>query len=69
MVNYLPIGGQGALLVSELVMTGLSDHLGVRLPFLLLHSAISITSLVILVIRPSNDQAYMAGWYMNSIGE
>ncbi|EXF80097.1 major facilitator superfamily transporter [Colletotrichum fioriniae PJ7] len=29
---------------------------------------INITSQIILIIRPSNQQAYMAGWYMNYIG-
>jgi ACS family pantothenate transporter-like MFS transporter len=35
---------------------------------LLLHSAINIISLIILIIRPSNQHTYMAGWYMNYIG-
>lgn len=38
MVNYLPIAGQAALLVVEVVYSGASDYLGQRLPFLLLHS-------------------------------
>ncbi|OLN97993.1 Pantothenate transporter FEN2 [Colletotrichum chlorophyti] len=68
MLNYLPIIGQAIQLVSELLFSGFSDYFGVRLPFLLLHSVINIASLVILTVRPSNQQAYMAGWYMNYIG-
>ncbi|GKT45393.1 pantothenate transporter FEN2 [Colletotrichum spaethianum] len=68
MINYLPIIGQAVQLVAELLFSGLSDYFGVRLPFLLLHSAINITSQIILIVRPSNQQAYMAGWYMNYIG-
>jgi sugar phosphate permease len=68
MLNYLPIIGQAIQLVAELLFSGFSDYFGVRLPFLLLHSAINITSLVILIIRPSNQHTYMAGWYMNYIG-
>ncbi|KAK1446836.1 major facilitator superfamily transporter [Colletotrichum cuscutae] len=68
MLNYLPIIGQAVQLVAELLFSGLSDYFGVRLPFLLLHSVINITSQIILIIRPSNQQAYMAGWYMNYIG-
>ncbi|KAL2879057.1 hypothetical protein SGCOL_005757 [Colletotrichum sp. CLE4] len=68
MLNYLPIIGQAVQLVAELLFSGLSDYFGVRLPFLLLHSVINITSQIILIIRPNNQQAYMAGWYMNYIG-
>ncbi|GJC78489.1 pantothenate transporter FEN2 [Colletotrichum liriopes] len=68
MVNYLPIIGQAVQLVAELLFSGLSDYFGVRLPFLLAHSVINITSQIILIVRPSNEQAYMAGWYMNYIG-
>ncbi|KAJ9133251.1 Major facilitator superfamily transporter [Pleurostoma richardsiae] len=68
MLNYLPIIGQAAQLAAELVFSGLSDLFGVRLPFLLLHSGINITSLIILIIRPSNEHTYMAGWYMNYLG-
>jgi hypothetical protein len=38
MLNYLPIVGQAIQLVAELLFSGFSDYLGVRLPFLLLHS-------------------------------
>lgn len=38
MLNYLPIAGQAVQLVAELLFSGFSDLLGVRLPFLLLHS-------------------------------
>ncbi|RDW72814.1 hypothetical protein BP6252_06721 [Coleophoma cylindrospora] len=68
MLNYLPIIGQAIQLVAELLFSSFSDYFGTRLPFLLLHSAINITSLIILVIRPSNQHTYMAGWYMNYIG-
>ncbi|KAJ5389879.1 Major facilitator superfamily domain general substrate transporter [Penicillium cataractarum] len=68
MLNYLPIAGQAIQLVAELLFSGFSDYLGVRLPFLLLHSAINVTSLIILIIRPSNEHLYMAGWYMNYMG-
>ncbi|RAK95822.1 MFS general substrate transporter [Aspergillus ibericus CBS 121593] len=68
MLDYLPIIGQAIQLVAEVLFSGFSDYFGVRLPFLLLHSAINITSLIILVIQPSNEHAYMAGWYMNHIG-
>ncbi|KAJ4393502.1 hypothetical protein N0V93_002714 [Gnomoniopsis smithogilvyi] len=68
MLNYLPIAGQAEQLVSQLLFNGLSDYFGARLPFLLLHSVINITSLVILTIRPSNEHAYMAGWYLNYNG-
>ncbi|PWY67123.1 MFS general substrate transporter [Aspergillus sclerotioniger CBS 115572] len=68
MLDYLPIIGQAIQLVAEILFSGFSDYFGVRLPFLLLHSAINITSLIILVIQPSNEHAYMAGWYMDYIG-
>ncbi|OJJ31658.1 hypothetical protein ASPWEDRAFT_54770 [Aspergillus wentii DTO 134E9] len=68
MLNYLPIVGQAIQLVAEILFSGFSDYFGVRLPFLLLHSTINITSLIILIIRPTNQHAYMAGWYMNYIG-
>ncbi|KAI8307048.1 hypothetical protein K4K61_003957 [Colletotrichum sp. SAR11_59] len=68
MLNYLPIAGQGLQLISELLFSGFSGYFGVHLPFLLLHSAINIASQVILIVRPKNEGAYMAGWYMNYIG-
>lgn len=92
MLNYLPIAGQAETLVTQVLFNGLSDYIGARLPFLLLHSVsnslfiyfpdlcgpvlicasitqvINITSLVILTIRPSNEHAYMAGWYLNYNG-
>ncbi|KAF6804408.1 major facilitator superfamily transporter [Colletotrichum sojae] len=68
MLNYLPIAGQGVQLVAELLFSGFSGYFGVHLPFLLLHSTINIASHVILIIRPKNEQAYMAGWYMNYMG-
>jgi sugar phosphate permease len=68
MLNYLPIIGQAIQLVCELLFSGFSDYFGVRLPFLLLHSAINITSLIILVIRPANQHTYFAGWFMNYVG-
>jgi len=68
MLNYLPIIGQAIQLIAELLFSGFSDYFGVRLPFLLLHSAINISSLIILIIRPTNQHTYMAGWYMNYIG-
>ncbi|KAJ5978089.1 hypothetical protein N7501_001431 [Penicillium viridicatum] len=68
MLNYLPIAGQALQLAAELLFSGFSDYLGTRLPFLLLHSVINITSLIILIIRPESESAYMAGWYMNYVG-
>ncbi|KAL1595462.1 hypothetical protein SLS59_008395 [Nothophoma quercina] len=68
MLNYLPIIGQAVQLVAELLFSGFSDYFQTRLPFLLLHSVINIVSLVILIVRPTNEHAYMAGWYMNYIG-
>lgn len=38
MLNYLPIIGQAAQLVAQLLFSGVSDYVGARLPFLLLHS-------------------------------
>ena len=46
MLNYLPIIGQGAQLVAELLSSGFSDYFGVRFTFLMLHSTINITSLI-----------------------
>lgn len=68
MLNYLPIAGQAAQLIAELLFSGFSDYFGSRLPFLLLHSAINITSLTILTVRPESESAYMAGWYLNYLG-
>ncbi|KAL4812680.1 major facilitator superfamily domain-containing protein [Aspergillus spinulosporus] len=67
MLNYLPIAGQAIQLVAEVVFSGLSDRFG-RFPFLLLHSVINITSLIILIIQPANEQAHMAGYYLNYMG-
>ncbi|OJJ06289.1 hypothetical protein ASPVEDRAFT_87599 [Aspergillus versicolor CBS 583.65] len=67
MLNYLPIAGQAIQLVAEVVFSGLSDKFG-RFPFLLLHSTINITSLAILIVRPENEQAHMAGYYLNYAG-
>ncbi|KAK2024917.1 major facilitator superfamily transporter [Colletotrichum zoysiae] len=61
MINYLPIIGQAIQLVAELLFSGFSDYFGVRLPFLLLHSVINIASHIILIVRPSNEKAYMVG--------
>ncbi|KAH8878969.1 major facilitator superfamily transporter [Thozetella sp. PMI_491] len=68
MLNYLPIVGQAIQLVAELLFSGFSDYFGVRLPFLLLHSAINIASLSILTIQPSDQKLHMAGYYMNYMG-
>lgn len=68
MLNYLPIAGQAAQLVAEVLFCGFSDLFRTRLPFLLTHAAISITSLTILIVRPANEHAYMAGWFLNYIG-
>lgn len=68
MLDYLPIVGQATQLIAELLFSGFSDFFRTRLPFLLLHSAISLTSLVILIVRPDNEHSYMAGWYLNYIG-
>ncbi|KAL4759702.1 major facilitator superfamily domain-containing protein [Aspergillus foveolatus] len=67
MLNYLPIAGQAIQLVAEVVFSGLSDRFG-RFPFLLLHSVINITSLIILIIQPANEKAHMAGYYLNYMG-
>ncbi|KAL3436391.1 major facilitator superfamily domain-containing protein [Aspergillus tetrazonus] len=67
MLNYLPIAGQAIQLVAEVVFSGLSDRFG-RFPFLLLHSVINITSLIILIIQPPNEKALMAGYYLNYMG-
>ncbi|KAI3009608.1 hypothetical protein CBS147482_5053 [Aspergillus niger] len=68
MLDYLPIAGQAIQLVAEILFSGFSDYFGVRLPFLLLHAVINIVSLIILTIQPSNEHAYMAGWYMDYVG-
>ncbi|KAH8898083.1 MFS general substrate transporter [Thozetella sp. PMI_491] len=68
MLNYLPIAGQAIQLVAELLFSGFSDYLGVRLPFLLLHSVISFLSLILLTVRPASEGLYMAGWYLNFVG-
>ncbi|KJR86226.1 uncharacterized protein SPSK_02262 [Sporothrix schenckii 1099-18] len=68
MLNYLPIIGQAIQFVAEILFNGFSDYFGVRLPFLLLHSGINIISLIILIVRPANNGAYMAGWYLNFVG-
>ncbi|KAL4946313.1 hypothetical protein BDV06DRAFT_234655 [Aspergillus oleicola] len=67
MLNYLPIAGQAIQLIIEVVFSGLSDRFG-RFPFLVLHSAINITSLAILTIQPPNEQLHMAGYYLNYMG-
>ncbi|KAL4745050.1 hypothetical protein BDW72DRAFT_199017 [Aspergillus terricola var. indicus] len=67
MLNYLPIAGQAIQLVAEVIFSSLSDRFG-RFPFLLLHSVINITSLIILIIQPANEQAHMAGYYLNYMG-
>ncbi|KAJ5733589.1 Major facilitator superfamily domain general substrate transporter [Penicillium malachiteum] len=68
MLDYLPIAGQAIQLVAELLFSGFSDYFGVRLPFLLIHAAINVLSLIILIIRPSSESFYMAGWYLNYVG-
>ncbi|KAJ5621426.1 Major facilitator superfamily domain general substrate transporter [Penicillium herquei] len=68
MLDYLPIAGQAIQLVAELLFSGFSDYFGVRLPFLLIHAAINVLSLIILTIRPSSESFYMAGWYLNYVG-
>ncbi|KAL2823548.1 major facilitator superfamily domain-containing protein [Aspergillus cavernicola] len=67
MLNYLPIVGQAIQLVAEVLFSSLSDRFG-RFPFLLLHSAVNIASLVILIVRPANQQTHMAGYYLNYVG-
>ncbi|KAK7746405.1 hypothetical protein SLS53_002364 [Cytospora paraplurivora] len=69
MLNYIPIIGQAISLVATVIISGASDLCHKRLPFLLLHSAINITSLVILVIRPANRHAHFAGYFLNYIGD
>ncbi|CAH0019634.1 unnamed protein product [Clonostachys rhizophaga] len=69
MLNYLPIIGQAVQLVAELLFSGFSDLTGQRLPFLILHSAISLTSLSIIIARPQNRPLHMAGYYLNYIGD
>ncbi|KAM5350693.1 hypothetical protein ACJ41O_007198 [Fusarium nematophilum] len=68
MLNYLPIVGQAIQLVAEVLFSGLSDYFRARLPFILFHSAISIMSLAILIVRPSNERLHMAGYYLNYVG-
>ncbi|KAF4959213.1 hypothetical protein FSARC_10804 [Fusarium sarcochroum] len=68
MLNYLPIIGQASQLAAEIIYSGTSDYFGKRLPFLLIHSTVNITSLAILIVRPQNEHLYMAGWYMNYTG-
>ncbi|KAK7397767.1 hypothetical protein QQX98_012859 [Neonectria punicea] len=68
MLNYLPMIGQAAQSVAEIVYSGASDYFRSRLPFLYLHSTINITSLAILIARPKSEQVYMAGWYLNYTG-
>ncbi|KAJ5730429.1 uncharacterized protein N7483_004937 [Penicillium malachiteum] len=68
MLDYLPIAGQAIQLVAELLFSGFSDYFCVRLPFLLIHAVINVLSLIILIIRPSSESFYMAGWYLNYVG-
>ena len=67
-LNYSPIGGQAIQHVAEIVFSSISDRFNTRLPPLLVHSAINVTSLIFLIVRPQNRHAYFAGWYMNYIG-
>lgn len=67
-LNYLPVIGFSLQLVSTIFLCGLSDWLGVRLPSLMIHSAINLISEIILVIRPENRITYMTGWYLNYMG-
>ncbi|GMK56128.1 hypothetical protein CspeluHIS016_0211840 [Cutaneotrichosporon spelunceum] len=67
-LNYLPVIGFSLQLVATIVLCGLSDWLGVRLPSLLIHAAINITSEVILTIRPADRITHMVGWYLNYMG-
>lgn len=55
-------------LVATVVLCGLSDWIGVRLPSLLIHSAINLASEIILVIRPESRVAMMTGFYLNYMG-
>lgn len=68
LLNYIPIAGQAIQLVAEVLFGGASDFFRKRLPFLLLHSAINITSLVILIIRPVSRVIHFAGYFLNYVG-
>ncbi|KAL1852413.1 hypothetical protein Daus18300_012172 [Diaporthe australafricana] len=68
LLNYIPIAGQAIQLVAEVLFSGASDYFGKRLPFLLLHPAINITSLVILIIRPDARAIHFAGYFLNYVG-
>lgn len=68
LLNYIPIAGQAVQLVAEVLFSGASDYFRKRLPFLLLHSAINITSLVILIIRPDTRAIHFAGYFLNYVG-
>lgn len=68
LLNYIPIAGQAIQLVAEVLFSGASDYFRKRLPFLLLHSAINITSLVILIIRPDTRAIHFAGYFLNYVG-
>ncbi|KAL1410714.1 hypothetical protein Q8F55_001656 [Vanrija albida] len=68
MLNYLTVAGQSVSLVSLVLLLGLSDYLGVRLPSLALHTIINVFSLVVLIIRPKNEKLHMAGYMFNYAG-
>ncbi|KAK2603245.1 hypothetical protein N8I77_009716 [Diaporthe amygdali] len=68
MLNYIPIAGQAVQLVAEVLFSGASDYFRKRLPFLLLHSAINITSLVIFIISPESRAIHFAGYFLNYVG-
>jgi hypothetical protein len=67
-LNYIPIGGQAIAFVTEILFSLISDRTGRRLELLLLHSAINIASQVILIVRPANIGAHMAGYFLNFFG-
>lgn len=67
-LSYIPMGGQAVCLVMLVVLMGLSDYLGVRLPSLTLHTILNLISQVILVVRPKNEATYMAGFFLNYAG-
>jgi len=67
-LNHIPMGGQAICAVAIVLLCGLSDYLGARLPSLMIHTVINITSQIILIIRPKNESAYMAGWLLNYAG-
>lgn len=67
MLNYMTIAGQAIQLVAVVLFGGASDYFHQRLPFLLLHSAINITSLVILIIRPETRAIHFAGYFLNYV--